>query len=159
VGFSRSAIWRKLSPRDDDDVRARLKALAEQYPRYGYPTLHSLLKLEGLVINPKRTYRIYREEGLQVRTKKRKKLHRPRVPMLVPNTVNQRWSMDFVSDQLANGRRFRVLNIVDDYSRECVHQVIDTSISGFRVASELAHINRPLPKTICKHPNFNTTQT
>jgi hypothetical protein len=71
-------------------------------------------------MNPKRTYRIYREEGLQVRTKQRKKLTRPRIPMEVPDAVNQRWSIDFVSDQLANGRRFRVLNIVDDFSRECV---------------------------------------
>ena len=73
-----------------------------------------MLKIEGHVINPKRTYRIYREEGLQVRTKHRKKLIRPRIPMVVPDAVNQRWSIDFVSDQLANGRRFRVLKLVDD---------------------------------------------
>lgn len=120
VGFSRSATWRTLKVCNDEPLRTRLKTLAERYPRYGYPTLHDMLKTEGLVTNPKRTYRIYREEGLQVRTKRRKKLIRPRVPMLVPDTVNQRWSMDFISDQLANGRRFRVLNVVDDYSRECV---------------------------------------
>jgi putative transposase len=109
-----------------------------------------MLKIEGLVINPKRTYRIYREEGLQVRTKRRKKLTRPRIPMLVPDRVNVRWSMDFVSDQLANGRRFRVLNIVDDFSRECVLQVVDFSLSGLRVAKELERLaeHRPLPKTI-----------
>jgi len=102
------------------------------------------------VINPKRTYRIYREEGLQVRTKRRKKLNRPRVPMPVPNKVNERWSMDFVSDQLANGRRFRVLNIVDDFSRECVLQVVDFSLSGQRLARELDRLSgrRPLPKAI-----------
>ena len=82
-----------------------------------------MLKTAGHVINQKRTYRIYREEGLQVRTKRRKKLTRPRVPMAVPDGINQRWSVDFVSDQLANGRRFRVFNIVDDYSRECVQQM------------------------------------
>lgn len=65
-----------------------------------------------------------------MRTKRRKKLTRPRVPMLIPDKVNQRWSMDFVSDLLANGRRYRVLNVVDDYSRECVLQIVDTSISG-----------------------------
>ena len=120
VGFSRSASWRPLKARKDEPLRSRLKKLAECYPRYGYPTLHDMLKTEGLVINPKRTYRLYREEGLQVRTKQRKKLVRPRIPMLVPDAVNQRWSMDFVSDQLANGRRFRVLNVVDDYTREIV---------------------------------------
>jgi len=150
TGFSRSAAWCPLKGRDDVELRARLKVLAERYPRYGYPTLHDMLKTEGLVINPKRTYRIYREEGLQVRTKKRKKLNRPRIPMVVPDKVNERWSMDFVSDQLANGRRLRVLNVVDDFSRECVLQVVDFSLSGQRVANELNRLaeHRPLPKTI-----------
>jgi putative transposase len=88
-------------PNDDDALRARLKALAEQYPRYGCPLLHAMLKREGLVINHKRTYRVYTEERLQVRTKRRKKLTRPRVPMLVPSRPNERWSVDFMSDQLA----------------------------------------------------------
>ena len=70
--------------RDDAGLRDRLKVLAERYPRYGYLTLHEMLKREGRVINRKRTYRIYREEGLQVRTKRRKKITRPRVPMPVP---------------------------------------------------------------------------
>lgn len=150
AGFSRSAAWAALKGRDDGSLRSRLKVLAERYPRYGYPTLHAMLKNEGLVINPKRTYRIYREEGLQVRTKKRKKLVRPRIPMVVPSWVNERWSMDFVSDQLANGRRLRVLNVVDDFSRECVMQVTDFSLSGQRVANELNRLadTRGLPKTI-----------
>ena len=79
--------------------------------------------------NRKRTYRLYTEEGLQVRTKKRKKLTRPRQPIEVPTAPNQRWSMDFVSDQLSNGRRFRVLNVVDDYSRKMVGQLVQVSIS------------------------------
>ena len=148
VGFSRSAAWTRLKGRNDGELRARLKVLAEQYPKYGYPTLHDMLAIEGRVINRKRTYRIYREEGLQVRTKKRKKLIRPRVPMLVPDAINERWSIDFVSDQLANGRRFRVLNVVDDFSRECVLQIVDFSISGQRVANELDRLSRRLPKTI-----------
>lgn len=93
-----------------------------------------------MVVNRKRTYRIYTEEGLQVRTKRRKKLTRPRQPMVVPCAVNQRWSMDFVSDQLANGRRFRVLNIVDDFSREMVGQLISVSISGQQVARFLTQL-------------------
>ena len=148
VGFSRPAAWRPLNARNDTALRSRLKTLTERYPRYDYPTLHDMLKTEGLVINPKRTYRLYREEGLQVRTKRRKKLVRPRIPMLVPDSINQRWSMDFVSDQLANGRRFRVLNVVDDYSREIVLQVVDFSISGERVGRELDRLDRRLPKTI-----------
>ena len=148
IGFSRSAAWRKLKGRDDHVLRSRLKVLAERYPRYGYPTLHDMLKIEGHIINPKRTYQIYREEGLQVRAKHRKKLIRPRIPIVVPDAVNQRWSIDFVSDQLANGRRFRVLNIVDDYSRECVTQIVDFSISGQRLAREFDRLTRQLPKTI-----------
>lgn len=107
VGFSRSAAWAPLKRRNDEPLRARLKTLAEYYPRYGYPTLQDMLKIDGLVVNRKRTYRLYREEGLQVQTKRRKKLVRPRVPMPVPDLVDQRCSMDFVSDQLANGRRAR----------------------------------------------------
>ena len=106
-----------------------------------------MLRADGFVKNPKRTYRVYREEGLQVRTKKRKKLTRPRVPMLVPDRANVRWSMDFVSDQLANGRRFRIFNLVDDFTRECVLQIVDFSISGHRLARELDQL-RMLPKTI-----------
>ena len=136
VGFSRSACWRPLQGRDDLVLRQRLKALAERYPRYGYPTLHDMLRTEGAVVNRKRTYRIYREEGLQLRTKHRKELTRPRILMLVPDAPNQRWSLDFMSDQLANGRRFRILNAVDDFTRECVLQIVDFSISG-RLAREL----------------------
>lgn len=148
VGLSRSTAWYQPKGQDDAALRERLKGLAERYPRYGYPTLHDMLRTAGHVVNHKRTYRIYREEGLQVRTKRRKKITRPRVPMLVPDGVNQRWSVDFVSDQLANGRRFRVLNVVDDFTRECVFQVVDFSISGQRLARELDNLERPLPKTI-----------
>ena len=103
------ARYRSRRP-PDSPFRDRLKALAAQYPRYGYEMLHPMLKDEGLVINEKRTYRIYREEGLQVRRKRRKRLpKRPRVPLPLVDRANQRWSMDFMSDQLANGRRFRVL--------------------------------------------------
>jgi putative transposase len=117
----------------DQSLRKRLKQLAVQYPAYGYLLLHGMLKQEGLVINKKRTYRIYTEEQMQVRTKRRKKLKRPRMPIELPNKVNQRWSMDFVSDQLSDGRRFRLLNVVDDFSRECVGQLVASSINGAMV--------------------------
>ncbi len=128
AGISRQAMRYKPVKTNDDAIKTRLKQLGEQYPRYGYLLLHAMLKSEGLVVNRKKTYRIYTELGMQVRTKKRKKLVRPRVPMAVPSKSNERGSLDFVSDQLANGRRFRVLNIVDDYSRACVGQLMDTSI-------------------------------
>ncbi len=131
-------------------LRDRLKELARDHSSYGYLFLHSMLKTEGLVVNKKRTYRIYTAEGLQVRTKKRKKLQRPRIPMAVPKKVNERWSMDFVSDQLSNGRRFRVLNILDDFSREMVGQLAAVSITGKQVARFLDQIGeqRQLPKMI-----------
>jgi len=94
-----------------------------------------MLRREGLVVNHKRTYRLYTEQGLQVRTKKRRKLpRRDRVAPQVPEKPMQRWSLDFVSDQLADCRRFRVLNIVDDHSRFCPGQIVDVSIPGARVA-------------------------
>jgi putative transposase len=150
VGLSRTAYRYQNKTNGDQTLRERLKALAAEHSRYGYLMLHGLLKAEGLVVNKKRTYRIYTEDGLQVRTKKRKKLQRPRLPMEVPSATNQRWSMDFVSDQLSNGRRFRVLNVVDDYSREMVGQLVSVSISGRRVARFLDELTtqRALPPLI-----------
>lgn len=151
VGIGRVTVRRKLlRPERDRSLKQELRALAEQYPRYGYLMLHGLLRARKLVQNRKRTYRLYTELGLQVRTKRRKKLHRPRVPLPVPGRPNERWSLDFVHDQLGNGRRFRVLNVVDDYLRTCVGQVVDTSISGARVARELDRMieARGPPETI-----------
>ena len=112
--------------------------------------LHALLHREGLVQNRKRTYRLYTALGMQVRTKRRKKLTRPRLPMTVPTAPNERWSLDFVSDQLSNGRRLRILNIVDDYSRVCVGQLVEYSISGHRLARFLTELatERGLPERI-----------
>jgi len=134
----------------DEALRARLKELASQYTRYGYLILHSLLKAEGLVLNKKRTYRVYCEERLQVRTKRRKRLIRPRLVMDLPSQVDERWSMDFVSDQLSNGRRFRVLNVIDNFSRELVGQLTALSITGNQVARFLTLMigERGKPKQI-----------
>lgn len=144
------ARYRPHSTRRDEALMQRMQQLAQQYPRYGYLMLHQFLAQEGLVVNRKRTYRIYTQLALQVRTKRRKKLTRPRVPMLVPNRPNERWSVDFMSDQLANGRRFRILNIVDDYSRQCVGQIVDTSISGQRLVRYLDYLSEQgaLPKVL-----------
>jgi len=140
VGVSRTAVRYQPSPDRDALLRKRLKALAAKHTSYGYLFLHHLLRAEGLVVNKKRTYRLYKELGLQVRTKHRKKLVRPRQLMLVPSKPNQRWSMDFVSDQLSNGRRFRVLNVIDDHSREVIGQLTSFSITGSMVARFLSRL-------------------
>ena len=152
AGVSRTGYRYQSKPARDDVLRSRLKVLAVEQSAYGYLLLHGILKNEGLVVNKKHTYRLYTEEGLQVRTKKRKKLQRPRQPMEVPSRVNQRWSMDFVSDQLSSGRRFRVLNVVDDFSREMVGQLVAVSITGSQVArflSELFEDREKPQKIIC----------
>jgi putative transposase len=149
--ISRKAVrYQSIRRRRDAALIQRMKALAEQYPRYGYLMLHELLRREGLVSNRKRTYRIYSELGMQVRTKRRKRLTRPRVPLEVPIKPNQRWSLDFVHDQLSDGRRIRVLNVVDDYSRVCLGQLVDLSISGARLARFLTELGaeRDLPRRI-----------
>lgn len=133
AGISRTAYRYQKSPKNDQGLRTRLLELASKHNALGYPMLHGMLKSEGLVINPKRTYRIYHEEGLQLRKRRKKKLDRPRQPLSVPIATNIRWSMDFVADQLANGRRFRVLNIKDDYSKELIGQLTAFSITGAMV--------------------------
>ena len=151
IRISRKALrYESQRSQRDAELVIRLKALGEQYPRYGYLMLHGMLRTEGVVENRKRTYRVYSDLGMQVRTKRRRKLIRPRVPMAVPTRPNERWSADFVHDQLADGRRIRVLNIVDDFSRVCVGQLVDLSISGARMVRLLDELraSRGLPKTL-----------
>lgn len=134
---------------DDQEVRARLKALASERRRFGYRRLHILLRREGIELNHKKLFRLYREERLTVRRRGgRKRALGTRAPMTLPQGPNQRWSLDFVADTLDSGRRFRVLVVVDDFTRECLALVVDTSLSGIRVARELdmlvARRQRPL---------------
>ena len=145
----------------DEAVRTRLRELAQQRRRYGCPRLHVLLKREGLAINHKRTERLYREEGLSLRLKKRKKrIAVLRVVMPPAERPNQRWSMDFVSDALDTGRRFKILTIVDNYSKECPAMETDTSINGKRVVQALERLSvlRGLPEviTIDNGPEFSS---
>jgi len=140
IGLSRSSHRYTPSEKNDGELRQHIKQLAVQYPKYGYLMLHGILRRDGLVINKKSTYRLYRSEGLQVRTKKRKRIQRPRQPISVLTRVNDRWSMDFVYDQLSNGRRFRVLNVIDDFSREMIGQLVMFSISGNQVARFLGQL-------------------
>lgn len=151
VRISRKALhYQAVRPMRDAALVARLKTLGEQYPRYGYLLLHSLLRAEGLVQNRKRTYRLYTTLGLQVRTRRRKKLVRTRLVMTMPQRPNERWSADFIHDQLAGGRRIRILNIVDDYSRLCIGQLVDVCISGARMVRWLDEIiaRRGRPRTL-----------
>jgi putative transposase len=110
-----------------------------------------MLAREGHALNHKKLYRLYREERLMVRRRRgRKRALGTRAPMTLPNTTNQRWSLDFVSDTLSDGRRFRILCIVDDFSRECLAAVVDTSLGGVRVVRELERlaIERATPETV-----------
>jgi putative transposase len=136
---------------DDDAARVRLRELAASRRRFGYRRLHILLDREGSYMNLKKLRRLYAEERLQVRRRGgRKRALGTRAPMTIPRGPNQRWSMDFVSDALADGRRFRILVVVDDFTRECLCLVADTSLSGRRVARELdaVIVSRGRPVTI-----------
>ncbi len=132
-------------------LRRRIKELAAERRRFGYRRIHILLRREGWPVNHKAVQRIYIEEGLQVRMRKRKRIARTdRQPMAAPRAVNERWSMDFQHDMLATKQRFRTLNIVDDFSRECLTIEADTSLSGVRVARALDRLaeTRGLPRVI-----------
>ncbi|WP_420822875.1 IS3 family transposase [Sphingomonas solaris] len=151
VGADRTSMRYRSCRADDGDLRSRLCELAQQRRRFGYRRLHVLLRRDGITINRKKTRRLYREEGLTVRRRKgRKRAVGARAPAPVRALPNQRWSLDFVHDQMATGRRFRILNIVDDVTRECLRAVLDTSISGKRVVRELAELiaKRGAPKMI-----------
>ena len=118
-----------------------MRELANERRRFGYRRLFILLRREGEASGINRIYRLYRDEGLTVRKRRaRRRAIGIRAPILVEARVNARWSLDFVHDQMANGRRFRVLNIVDDVTRECLAAIPDTSISGMRVARELTDL-------------------
>lgn len=115
-----------------------MKAVAHERRRFGYRRIHVMLERQGIHMNQKKLRRLYREEKLQVRKRGgRKRALGTRKPMLLPSRSNERWSLDFVSDAFTDGRRFQVLAVVDDYSRECLVLVADTSLSGLRVTREL----------------------
>ncbi len=117
----RSTYYYQSRKEDDRAVRMRLKELAYARPRYGYERLTILLRREGWKVNHKRVYHIYREEGLMVRIKRgKKRAAQWRLKPLPATRVNEHWSIDLMSDQLADGRRFRIFTAVDQFSRECV---------------------------------------
>jgi putative transposase len=148
LGVDRTSVRYHSHRPDDAAVRARLRELAAIRRRFGYRRLHVLMRREGLVMNHKKFRRLYREERLQVRRRGgRKRALGARAPLTIPQGPNQRWSLDFLSDAFADGRRFRILAVVDDFTRECLALVADTSLPGLRVVRELdaivAHRGRP----------------
>lgn len=151
VGISRS-LYRYRGRRDDcASLRARIAEIAAAKRRYGYRRVHVVLRREGWQVNRKRTYRLYREVGLAVRRRKRKRIGPfERKPLPKPSAANISWSMDFVADGLADGRRLRCLAIVDDCTRECLAIEVDTSITGTRVKAVLNRLAdaRALPRSI-----------
>ena len=147
----RSTMQYRSRRGDDSALRAQLIELAAQRRRFGYRRLTVLLRRGGTLVNHKKVYRLYRQEQLTVRRRRRKKLAAgTRIILAPPTGPNQRWSMDFMGDSLATGRTFRILNIVDDYSREAIATEVDTSLPGLRVVRVLERIaeTRRLPAMI-----------
>jgi putative transposase len=151
VGLNRSSMNYLPRRPDDSILRQRLRELAAERRRFGYRRLGWLLAREGHAMNRKKLYRLYREEKLMVRRRgRRKRAVGTRAPLALPVAVNRRWSLDFVSDALGDGRRFRILCVVDNFSRECLAAVVDTSLGGVRVVRELERLvnERGTPEVI-----------
>lgn len=154
IGCCRMTMRYEVVRHDDPELRERLKALAKVRRRFGFRRLHVFLRREGFDLNHKRLFRICREEQLHVRRRGgRKRAMGTRAPMVLPLLPNQRWSLDFVSDQVTDGRRFRIMTVLDDCTRECLALITDTSLSGARVARELAASldARSKPQTIVSY--------
>jgi putative transposase len=153
--------YRSTRP-DDAAERAAMKAVAAERRRFGYRRIHIMLERQGIVMNLKKLRRLYREEKLQVRKRGgRKRALGTRRPMVLPSAANHRWSLDFISDAFTDGRRFRVLAVVDDFTRECLTLIADTSLSGSRVARELDAIiaRRGRPITVVSDNGTEFTST
>jgi putative transposase len=151
IGFVRSTCRYLCRRRDDVRLRQRLKELAQKRPRFGYRRLWwTLRKREHFRVNHKRVHRIYREEGLQVRRRRRKRVSMVRQPMVAPTQPNERWSIDFMRDTLGDAKAFRTFNVVDDLTRECPAIEVAKSIPGARVVRVLERIavNRGYPKRV-----------
>jgi putative transposase len=155
LGVDRASVRYRSQLPDDTVIRARLRELAAIRRRFGYRRLHILMRREGFIMNHKKLRRLYREERLQVRRRGgRKRALGTRAPMAIPQGPNQRWSLDFLSDAFVDGRRFRILAVVDDFTRECLALAADTSLPGLRVVRELeAIIARRCRPAMCVSDN------
>ena len=141
VGTYRSLVRYQSKRMDDRSLRERITSIAHEKRRFGYRRIHMLLTREGIRINHKKLFRIYKELGLKVlkRGGRKRALGQRVIPMLL-NKTNQEWSLDFVHDALADGRRIRLLTVVDDYSRESLTIVVDTPLNGQKVKDELTKL-------------------
>lgn len=136
LGLCRSTFDYKLKPKNDDAIKDRMSAIVERHRRYGLPRVHWLLKREGLVKNQKKTARIYRAMKFQIKLRKgKKRANVIRMPLAKPTKPNQVWSMDFIFDRMENGRTLKVFNVVDDFSKICIGQIVDSSITGKRLVN------------------------
>ena len=140
VGVDRSTCRYRGRRADWPALRERLRGLAAERRRFGYRRLHVLLRREGYRVNLKRVYRLYREEGLAVRRRRRRRRVARGTPLTVPARINERWSLDFLLDTLEDGRRVRLLAVVDDFTRACLAIEVDTSIGGRRVVEVLQRL-------------------
>lgn len=156
TGVARATV-RYQTMRDDTALKERLETLALEKPRWGYRRLHWRLARDGVHVNHKRVQRVYRAAGLQVRRRRRKHVSRARVPHPPPTRPNERWSMDFVSDTLGNGRMVRVFTLVDDCSRESPGLLVHDAISAVRI-TEFLDTLPALPTTlVCDNgPEFTS---
>jgi len=142
IGLSRTSFHYQPVPRNNEPIRTRLKELARTRRRFGCPRLHVLLRREGFKMNHKRTERIYRQEGLSLRIRRRKKMaSQVRTGLVKPGHPNHIWGMDFMRDNLANGCSFKILSVVDEYTRRCHRTETDTSITGVRVTGILNEVS------------------
>jgi putative transposase len=157
IGMNRGSWRYQRKERDEAALRVRLRELAGERPRFGYRRLYRMLRREKengrakWVVNHKRVYRLYREEGLAMRQRKGKRFRaEARVPLVLPMRANQMWTMDFTRDSLASGRKFRTLNLMDGYTREALWIEVDTSLPGLRVVQVLERVaqERGLPEAI-----------
>jgi len=138
VGMYRSTVRYKIRRPDDTELSEKIKKIAFEKKRYGYRRIYILLRREGLKTNHKRVFRLYRILGLKVLKRgSRKRALGIRAVIGKPERMNQRWSLDFVSDALADGRKVRMMTVIDEYTRVCLGIVIDISLSGVRVSREL----------------------
>lgn len=152
--------YRYRSTRSDAALREQLVELARKKPRWGYRRLHILLAGSGERVNHKRVFRVYREAGLAVRRKARKRLVREGSPQPTLTAANQEWAVDFAHDALANGRAIRVLTVEDEYTRESLALPVDTSFASRRVTRELERIlaerEKPLAIRCDNGPEFTS---
>lgn len=141
IEINRSSYQYEPEAKDEQPLREQIREIAHRHRRYGYRRVHVLLRREGRSINHKRVYRIYREEKLQVRRRKRKRLACLRgTPMELPERINQQWVLDFMQDAVCDGRRIRLLTVLDPFSRECLAIEVDSSIGGVRVGRVLQQL-------------------